>query len=228
MNALALGDIHAPYQHPDILDFIDALVEVYEPAEVVSIGDESDIHHVPWHTQHPDCFGPDQEYEYAREFFHEELFPRFPELRVCNSNHGNRYQRIMKAGDIPAPVRHKLSLNYIWDIPTWEWKDAHIIDGIVFRHGDKGFRRYVDRAKRQLEYNTVSGHYHTDGGVAYYTRLDGKAAWSAATGCLINPASPAFEYTDSAPVLGSLIIEHGTPIFCPLKTDKHGRWTGEL
>jgi len=228
-NTLVISDTHSPYHHPDLLPFLDELVDTYAPQHTVHIGDESEIKGVLWHAQHPDMYGPQHEYERTKQFFHEELFPRFPRLLLCESNHGGRYGRMMQAANIPKGVREKLTLNRIWEMPSsWRWAQKHTLRDTVFHHGDKSFGRYTSRARKGFGYNTVSGHWHAEGGIAWYTNGHGKAQWAAATGCLIDPKSPCFGYTSVDPVLGTVVIEDGVPIYIPLRTDKHGRWIGRL
>lgn len=58
---LIIGDIHAPYEHPDTVAFLKAVKEKYKPTRVIQIGDE--------------CFPPEA------EILTEEGFVRFDELK---------------------------------------------------------------------------------------------------------------------------------------------------
>lgn len=57
---LFISDLHAPYNHPDALDFLSDLNTKYKPTRVISLGDE--------------CFPPDV------EILTEKGFVRFDEL----------------------------------------------------------------------------------------------------------------------------------------------------
>ena len=41
---LVIGDLHAPYEHPDTVSFLRAIKKKYKPTDVVQIGDEVDFH----------------------------------------------------------------------------------------------------------------------------------------------------------------------------------------
>jgi hypothetical protein len=72
-------------------------------------------------------------------------------------------------------------------------------------------------------------HHRLAGGEWIATRLCQRFA--AASGCLINPRSPAFSYDRAGakrPMLGALVIYDGVPSFAPMLLDKHGRWIGRL
>ena len=233
MNTLLIGDLHLPYQHPDAFDFLDALQAEYQCERIVSIGDEADIHHNTWHQANPDALGPEEEYRAAFHLIQTEMYPRWPKLQICNSNHGMRYARIMKLASIPQGVRQKLTPNRIWDVPSsWKWSDKVTFklgngSQVVCEHGDKT-KKYQLRARAGLSYNTVAGHYHLDGGVIWYRSGEGLNRFAAQTGCLIDFNKPAFAYSHNEPVLGSLVIVDDVPIFHPLKTNKKGRWVGHL
>lgn len=232
MNILFFGCIHEPYAHPDYLPFLDELDSVYAFDRTICTGDEADIHNVRWYQSHPDAYAPQEEYELTKQAFHEEWLTRWPNLELAVSNHGNRYERIMKDAGLPEGVRSKLSPNSIWEIPSWKWSDTihvRLEDNslLIAEHGDKG-KSFVSRARQGLSYHTVQSHRHLEGGVIWYRSGENVNRFAAQTGCLINPPAPAFSYTHNHPVLGALVLEDGVPVFCPLKTDKRGRWTGKL
>lgn len=232
MNVIFISDLHIPYQHPDAFEFLEELkAHIDEPAKVVCLGDMVDIHHTQWHNANPDCMGPEDEYQAACDIMRRNLFKTFPKMEICNSNHGIRYDRIMKLANIPGGVRKKLTQRRIWDAPPgWKWADQVKIklgDGsiVVAEHGDK-CRQFDARAKQGFSYHTVTGHYHTKGGVIWYTSGEGKTRFSVSAGCLIDPNQPAFGYTHHKPVLGTAAIINDEPHFFRMVLDKHGRWNG--
>ena len=87
-SILCISDQHAPYHHPDTLDFLAALKKEYKPDCVVNMGDELDWHSISFHDHHPGLHSPKDELEIAKVFF-KELHKMFPKMHVLDSNHGS-------------------------------------------------------------------------------------------------------------------------------------------
>jgi predicted phosphodiesterase len=51
---LVISDYHAPYNHPDAIEFLKACKKQYKPTNVVCIGDETDFHAMSFHDSNPD------------------------------------------------------------------------------------------------------------------------------------------------------------------------------
>ena len=83
---LVIPDMHAPFVHPDALDFLKAVKARFLPSKFVCLGDEVDFHAFSRYPKDPDGLTPGQELSCAREA----LIPfylEFPEMLVCISNH---------------------------------------------------------------------------------------------------------------------------------------------
>ena len=67
-SILCISDLHAPYHHPDTLDFLDAIRKEYKPDCIVNIGDELDWHSISFHDHHPGLYSPSHELDKAKTF----------------------------------------------------------------------------------------------------------------------------------------------------------------
>ena len=224
MNAVFVSDLHLPYEHPDALDFVLALQETYEPEHTIQIGDFVDLHQQSFHDKHPECLGARAEFDAARE--KAEAWAPIIDV-VTEGNHCMRPQKVAKKfGLLPEMLVDKGTL---WGVPFVSefWLTLDDKTRVLCRHGDSGFPRHGTAARR-FTHHTCTGHHHVLGGVQHYTLMDGTRRWMASGGALIDPTSPAFAYTPHKPVLGAVVIWDDTPLYEPMKLDKHGRWTGKL
>ena len=87
-SILCISDQHAPYHHPDTLDFLDAIRKEYKPDCVVNMGDELDWHSISFHDHHPGLYSPSHELDKAKIFF-KKLHKMFPKMYLLDSNHGS-------------------------------------------------------------------------------------------------------------------------------------------
>ena len=126
---LIISDLHAPYHHPDSLDFLKALKRKYSFNWVVCIGDELDNHAMSFHDSDPDLNAAGDELKKGREFLWE-LEKVFPVVDLVDSNHGSMHYRKGKAHGFP---RHLL-LGYK-DVIFGE----HLPDGTITRKRGDGW-----------------------------------------------------------------------------------------
>lgn len=226
---LVLSDMHAPFQHPDTLAFLDAVVEKYQPDAVVGIGDEVDNHAISDYPSDPDGLSARAEYEKALEFM-QALYKRFPVMSVCESNHTSRaYRKAFKVGLPKVMIR---SYGEVWQAPMgWQWADEWEFDGVLYRHGEGyyGENAHVLAAKKHMQ-SVVIGHVHAHAGVRIVQAK--RNVWGMNVGCLIDTRAYAMRYAKNMPIpvtLGCGIVHGGRRAeFVPLLTDKRGRWTEEL
>jgi hypothetical protein len=64
---LCIPDLHIPYEHPDALNFIEAVMSTYEPSMVVNLGDMLDFHNISFHDSDPDLDNAGAELERAQQ-----------------------------------------------------------------------------------------------------------------------------------------------------------------
>jgi len=237
---LVISDLHAPYHHPDSLEFLKALKRKYKFGWVVCIGDELDNHAMSFHDSDPDLSAAGDELKKGREFLWE-LEKVFPIVDLVDSNHGSMHYRKGKAHGFP---RHML-LGYK-DVIFGE----HLPDGTIARNRGDGWRwrPHFTRnicgkdvyfvhgmsvsTKRNVEMigmNFVQGHHHgTFEIVNNGTPLE--LNWGMTVGCLIDDASLAFAYNKNTlkrPIIGCGSILDGQPKLLPMILEKGGRWNGE-
>ena len=51
---LVLSDLHAPYNHPEAVEFLEAIKYKYQPTKILGIGDEVDFHALSFHDTDPE------------------------------------------------------------------------------------------------------------------------------------------------------------------------------
>ncbi len=216
-SVLIIPDLHAPYQHPDALDFLKRLKRHYKPAAVICIGDEIDAHALSRYPHDPDLAGAEDEACQADAFL-QSLFTMFPVVRCCTSNHTYRAYRAAYAAGINS--RWLKSIGDALHAPAgWQWGDRWEVDNVTYIHGE-GFSGLTPQlaAADRLRRNVVLGHTHTAAGAVYSYGIDGPL-WGLAVGCLIDDTARAFayaKYQGRRPALGAGVIVNGVPHFEPL------------
>lgn len=120
-NSLFISDMHAPYQHPQALDFLFELNEIYKFVKAYSVGDLSDHHSPSFHTSEPDALNAEDEYTETKIVLRD-LQSIFPSLIITPGNHCLMPQR--KAKEVGLPVSMLSDFNQIYGLKkTWKWHD---------------------------------------------------------------------------------------------------------
>jgi hypothetical protein len=230
---LIIPDLHAPYHHPDALEFLVAVAGRYQPTRVINLGDETDGHALSMHDSDPNLDSAGNELHNAREFIGS-LARCFPVMDVCHSNHGSLiYRRAFKSG---IPVEYIKSYRDIL-FPNgggdrWEWQEQFRLtlpngQQAQFQHQSVG--DYLQNAAHE-RCNLIIGHEHGKYEITYKAS---KAAlyFGMYSGCLINPAAMAFAYGKlfaKKPIIGCSVIIDSQPLLVPMLLDSQGRWVGKL
>lgn len=226
-RVLVIPDTHHPFQHPDIIEFLQAVYKAGACDTVVHLGDEIDAHNFSRHMPDPDGMSPGHELSASIESL-KPLYRAFPNVKVCESNHTVRpWKKGFEAG---LPANFMPTYSQILNAPDgWKWADMWEIDGVLYFHGDKGksgkyaHRNYIDAYHKSC----VIGHIHAHAGVNWDGDLFGMNA-----GCLIDEKAYAFKYakayTGKVNLGCGLVFEGKEAYFIPMQTDTHGRWTGKL
>lgn len=230
---LVIPDTHAPYEHPDTLEFLAAVAARYRPDTVVHLGDEADKHALSFHNSDPNLDSAGVELEKARIFMRK-LHGMFPVMRLCHSNHGSLHFRKAHAHGIP--VQYLRTYREVF-FPEgggegWEWKHTHIIDlptgqQVAFKHQPAG-PVLGDAAHERM--NMVVGHLHGKMSIEYASNTH-EQYWAAQGGCLIDNDSLAFAYGRESkfkPALGCMVIVGGVPQIVPMQTNVEGNWVGYI
>lgn len=227
-TVLAISDLHAPFQHPDHIEFLSWLNNKFKPEEIVNVGDEIDAHALSDYTHDPDGMSAGDELSKAIESL-QPLYKMFPKMKVCTSNHTSRpYRRAQQFG-IPRAFLKEYK-EFLASPPGWEWADSWEVDGVIYEHGE-GFSGQVgaiNAAKSNMN-STVIGHIHSFAGIQYSANQK-HLIFGMNVGCLIDTKKYAFAYgrvIKTKPIIGCGLVVKGIPIFVPMILDRYDRWIGK-
>ncbi|ARB11244.1 hypothetical protein [Marinomonas phage CPP1m] len=232
-SILVIPDIHAPYQHPDTIEFLIAVAAKYKPDTVINLGDETDHHGLSYHDSDPNLDSAGVELHKAREFL-ADLEKVFPYMLICHSNHGSMLHRKAKTHGIPAEMikTYREVLFPDGGGEGWEWDYSHKLalpngGEVMFLHQASG--NLIDAAAHE-RCNLVIGHLHAKYGITY-SASSSALYWAMNGGCLIDAKSLAFAYGENfkhKPIIGCSVILDSLPILVPMRLDSEGRWVGHL
>lgn len=227
---LVVGDLHAPYTHPDALDFLRSVRDSYAPDMVVQVGDETDGHAISFHDSDPNLDSAGVELEKAKKVL-EKVHDLFPNLLICDSNHGSLVYRRAKAHGLPVQFikKYRDILFPEHGAKKWSWGDAWVLNTplgpVRFQHQVSGdFMLNASHERTSL----VLGHEHGRFEVQYAASSTA-LYFGAYAGCLIDAKSMAFAYGKlhrKKPLMGVLTITDGCPSLVPMLVDDSGRWVG--
>lgn len=126
---MVIGDLHAPYTHVDALPFLKHVRDTYAPDMCVQVGDETDGHAISFHDSDPNLDSAGMELEKAKVVL-ENLHELFPNLLVCDSNHGSLVYRRAKAHGLPVQFikKYRDILFPEHGAPAWSWADAWVLN----------------------------------------------------------------------------------------------------
>lgn len=227
---LVVGDLHAPYTHPDAIAFLRSVRDSYGPDMVVQVGDETDGHAISFHDSDPNLDSAGVELEKAKLVL-EQVHELFPNLLVCDSNHGSLIYRRAKTHGLPVQFikKYRDILFPKHGAPAWSWADAWVLNTplgpVRFQHQVSGdFMLNASHERTSL----VLGHEHGRFEVQYAASSTA-LYFGAYAGCLIDSKSLAFAYGKlhrKKPILGCMVITDGCPSLIPMLMDSDGRWVG--
>ncbi len=227
---LVLSDLHAPFGHIDTIPFLRALKEKYNPDRVISVGDEIDGHAISFHNHSPELLSPKDELLKAIDHL-KPIYKMFPNMDICESNHGSLVYRKGEAMGLP---RHVLkSYREILEAPKgWKWH-SHITlkmsnDQWLYICHSKGGNSL--RCSQAIGMSYVAGHEHSKFDLQYWGNSLG-LNFAMTVGCLIDDDSLAFAYNKLSlkrPVIGCAVIIDGIPNLIPMVLNKEGRWIKTL
>jgi len=175
-------------------------------------GDEADQFHggaYPKGADYPHT--PNQEIEAAIGRLRK-WYELFPEMKLCNSNHGDRWKRRFFDAGIPSQMM-RLYTDIIKSPKGWIWQQHWTVKAkhpFRVEHGDRfGSRTPHIMAAMHNGMSTAIGHFHSIAGVEVMNLDINRRVWGAAAGSLIDTQAYAFKYGDKArlkPVLGCLVV----------------------
>jgi hypothetical protein len=226
---LVIGDIHAPYEHPDAAKFIDAVRKKEKPTRVILSGDELDNHSISYHEHDPDGDSPNKELEKAIEHL-QPFYDMFPKADILESNHGSLVYRKGKTAGLPSKVFK--SYNEILDAPKgWKWHYELIVPtvntNIYFHHGKSSS---VGKLSKNVGMSSIQGHFHTKFYIYYWASPYG-LFFDANAGCLVDRKSLAHAYMRNnveKQMLGCMVLHNGIPQLIPMLLNSKGKWIGKI
>ena len=221
-----IADLHLPYQHPSALNFLKKVKEKYKPTRVISIGDLFDQYSFSRWDKNPEADSVLIEVEKAKKDV-QKLAKIFPNLEIVMGNHDKRLT--LKAQRAGIPAQFLKDKQEIYGTPsTWKWHPESLtIDDIYFTHGKTSA---YNKLSKLMGLNSVQGHHHKRAGVTYWSSPL-TLRWDAFTGCLADPHHYSQEYCRNdaeRPLLGSLMIIEGQPLYLQFKMKKGGKWDGKV
>lgn len=217
MKVLCIGDLHLPAVRKGYLEFCQDLYYQWNCNQVVFIGDIIDWQAISFHTTHPMCPGPKDEYELAKKYV-KVWAKAFPKASVCIGNHDERPSRLAKTVNIPEFMLKPYG--ELWDTPKWKWDFRFRIDNVNYRHGTgiKGGIHPGWNMMNKLHQSVVIGHLHSRAGIKY-SMSDKIRLFAMDVGCGIDEKAFNFAYGRDVierPALSAGVIIDGIPYLEPM------------
>lgn len=225
-NFLIISDPQIPFHEPRALDFCLRLKREFrvESDHVICVGDELDQYWGGLWDKDPDAsMTANQEIEASRIEL-KRWYKAFPEMMVCESNHGTRWKRKATHAQIPSQLL-RLYRDIIEAPEGWRWQKHWKIKckyPFLVEHGDDwGGQHPHVKAALHNGISTAIGHHHSKAGT-HWLKTNEKYIWGMVTGCLIDFDQFAFEYARSAafkPLKGAgIVLDSGrTPLWLPFE-----------
>lgn len=183
---LVVGDIHAPFELKEYLQFCRDTYANYNCNQVIFIGDIVDNHASSFHVSDPDGMGGGDELDLAIERIRDWAIA-FPIADVMIGNHDRIIMR--KAFDGQIPARWIKDYNEVLGT-NWSWLESVVYDNVLYEHGEGG--QALTKAKNNMM-SSVCGHTHTE---AYVKWLVGKnfKVFGMQVGCGVDSKTYAAAY----------------------------------
>ena len=183
---LVVGDIHAPFELKEYLQFCKDTYANYNCNQVIFIGDIVDNHASSFHISDPDGMGGGDELDLAIERIKDWAIA-FPVADVMIGNHDRIIMR--KAFDGQIPARWIKDYNDVLGT-NWSWRESVVYDNVLYEHGEGG--QALTKAKNNMM-SSVCGHTHTE---AYVKWLVGKnfKVFAMQVGCGVDSKTYAAAY----------------------------------
>lgn len=228
---LHVPDQHHPYEHPDMIAFLSAVVSAFPVDLVVNAGDEADYHGLSFHDADPNLDSAGVELDKTRIAIGR-LHTLLPNQLVCNSNHGSMVFRKAKHHGIPVQAikKYRDILFPQHGAPGWSWADYWFVNTplgpVKFQH--QSSNPVAEAAHERC--NLMVGHNHSKFCIEYAASSDW-LYWAGTGGWLGDNKSYAFAYGKifpKKPIVGCTLILEGKPMLIPMILNSAGRWIGYL
>lgn len=194
-RVLIIGDTHAPCMHSGYIRFLKKIEKKHQCNRVVHIGDLVDWSAISYHEKDPAMPSAGEEYSRAWRQVRQ-LHKAFPRVDILIGNHDCLPSR--KAQTIGLPEEVLKDFKSLWQLDGWtvhpRFTDL-VIDGVIYRHGDKGKGGQVAAHKNaQAEFSSlVQGHLHAQASVVYHANKE-DCVFGMQVGCGVDHSHPAMNY----------------------------------
>lgn len=195
---LITPDLHAPYHHPDAIEFL-SWVHEWRGCQprVKNTGDLLDFHSMSRFTTEVDAPNAEVEYQRAMDFVAEYTYA-FPEGDIVLGNHDQIPQRQMK--DIGLSTGILKQDNELYGLPRgWNIHPLyHVIKpdswNVLMEHGIGSGGKYgCCNTAKEKRCSYVQGHTHSAAAVIYSTNHEG-TIFGMNVGCCVDSSSLAMRY----------------------------------
>lgn len=217
-----IGDLHAPFDHPGYLQFLQDTFKQFKVGRKVFIGDIFDHYSYSRFIKKPLALNPRQEKEMAKERM-QEYFNAFPRADLVLGNHDTRY--IERAEEFGIDAELIKSFKDIYGIPKkWsvydEYENFLIIDDVLYIHGSAyNGQQGARQAALTEQMSVVMGHGHAFAGV-WPIANKRKLMFGMNVGCGIDIGAYAFAYNKKdkfRPLLGcGIVFNSSNAIWVPM------------
>lgn len=217
-TVLVIPDLHCPYHHKKLFQFLRYLKLKYKPDVVIFLGDEVDGHAWSFHGKDPALPNPCREMELAINAIRG-INRIFPEAYLLDSNHGSLLERKVKFNGLPMQMLKPLK--QLYGTPKWSWHNRiqlkTLMGDVMLGHGVSG---KPGGWATPIGMSTIEGHFHTKFHLTWFVNALRKY-FSIHSGCLIDYKAYAFAYAHPnipEPMLGATILHStGHPELIPLE-----------
>lgn len=222
---LIISDLQMPFEHKKALDFCKYLVRHFkiDQKNIYCIGDETDQY---WGSQWKKDINAYHTALSEIKDTKDRLAPWFdflPILKLCTSNHGDRWKRKALESDIPEVLMRRYE-EVLGCPQAWVWQKRWKVDckhPFILEHGDRFGGQFPHvQAAMNKGISCVIGHHHTIAGVEHI-KTEGFNIWGMCSGSLIDFEKFAFHYAREAkrlPQIGtSVVLDQGElPLWIPI------------
>lgn len=224
---LVISDLQIPFEANNALLFCKSVVKEFriDKENILCVGDEVDQYFGSLYQKSVDgSYTATSEIEESKKRL-KAWYKEFPEMRIANSNHGQRWAKKAVAAEIPSQML-KAYQDVLEAPPGWRWADSWTISAgkgyppFKMIHGLGYGGMYAFRhAPLDHGMSIVFGHLHANAGISHIVTASQKI-FGMNVGCLIDPTAYAFHYGKEnrfKPWLGvGVILDHGTtPMLVP-------------
>lgn len=215
------SDLHAPFNHPNYLRFVNDTFKRFKVKENICLGDLVDQHAISRFISSTSAKGASDE-KAAAQYELDKMFDYFKKGKLCTGNHDLIFER--QAATLGIGKEYLKSFREAYGVPkSWEISEEFIEDDVLYKHGIDclGKDGAINTAIAERT-STCIGHAHSFGGVKYSANKR-SIIFGMNVGCGIDIDQYAFEYGKYAknrPTLGCGIVFNSTcAIFLPMSNE---------